>query len=411
MSAQPYESTAPEGAAPWCPRPSRTPGRRRPLWTCSPPPPPAASSPSPSRRRWLRRRSDPQPAAPQDFGAPSVAPAASTPPGAPPHRSTHLGRAGRPRPAGGRGRARQRGRAGERDHGSRSARLHRVHPTAGLRPGLPRRPACRPPRRRPPSPSRSRSGETPDDVQGDAPSAKRFLGMQLRRPRRGDLLDENVDEPGPSAPVAAWPTDVGVAVVATAEPAAPVPWGPPAEPADSEPVGLRRPRPRAGSAGARSHRPPSSLAPSRLPPSRLWSPPLSSRSSAEPVVAAEQMVSAEPRRGRADSPARAVVAARARGGLEPVATPVPVPAADDELRALRTPLEASDARRVAAEQRADNAVAYAQQLQAELTGCGRTSRPRLQAAEYASAPPPTRPRTGRSGTARRRRRSPSWRRR
>ena len=108
------------------------------------------------------------------------------------------------------------------------------------------------------------SGETADDVQGDAPSAKRFLGMQLRRPRRGDVLDENVGEAGPSAPVAAWPTDVGVAVVATAEPAAPVSWGPPAEAGRA--VGYAGPRPRAGSAAVDARRNPLDLVPVEAPP-------------------------------------------------------------------------------------------------------------------------------------------------
>ena len=77
---------------------------------------------------------------------------------------------------------------------------------------------------------------------------------------------------------------------------------------------------------------------------------------AEPVVSAEPLVAAEP----AAVPEQ-IVAPEPVVTVEPVATPVPVPAADDELRGLRTSLEASDARRVAAEQRADHAVAYAQQ--------------------------------------------------
>jgi chromosome segregation ATPase len=60
---------------------------------------------------------------------------------------------------------------------------------------------------------------------------------------------------------------------------------------------------------------------------------------------------------------------------------MPLPAADEELRSLRTSFEASEARRTAADQRADNAVAYAQQLQAQLTQVTADLEGRLQAAE------------------------------
>jgi len=65
----------------------------------------------------------------------------------------------------------------------------------------------------------------------------------------------------------------------------------------------------------------------------------------------------------------------------PVVPLLPVPPADDELRSMRTLVEASDARRAAAEHRADNAVAYAQQLQAELTRVQTELEGKLQAAE------------------------------
>ncbi|MFI5100077.1 MAG: hypothetical protein ACHQE5_06130, partial [Actinomycetes bacterium] len=69
----------------------------------------------------------------------------------------------------------------------------------------------------------------PTDADTATPGAKRFLGMQLRRPRRADGTpdEQEAQLAGPPAPVAAWPTDVGVGVVADAEPATPAPWGPP----------------------------------------------------------------------------------------------------------------------------------------------------------------------------------------
>jgi hypothetical protein len=199
------------------------------------------------------------------------------------------------------------------------------------------------------------------DVQADAaPSAKRFLGMQLRRPRRGEGAVDPVVEPGPEAPVAAWPTDVGLAVVATAEPAVPTPWGAPVEQADvvAEAVADVAPV----EAVAVDDSPVDVVA-------------------AEPVAAESVVAEPEAAEPVVVDPAFAVeptFAVEPMFAVEPVATPMPAPAADD---ALRTSLEASDARRVAAEHRADNAVAYAQQLQAELTDVRADLESKLQAAE------------------------------
>ena len=109
-----------------------------------------------------------------------------------------------------------------------------------------------------------------------------------------------------------------------------------------------------------------------------------------PVEAPAEAVAEAPAEAVADAPAEAVAEAPVQAVAEiplpfllpePVAPPVPVPAADDELRSLRLSAEASDARRTAAEQRADNAVAYAQQLQADLTQVTADLEGRLQASE------------------------------
>lgn len=208
-----------------------------------------------------------------------------------------------------------------------------------------------------------------DDADGSAPPAKRFLGMQLRRPRRGDApADGETVELGPEAPVAAWPTDVGLPVVATAEPATPAPWGVPVATAAEALVEL-----------------PMFLAPADSVPADLPAEPMPV--DVTPVEAPVASAVEAPVEAALESPveaAQAPVEAVAQTPLplpELVAPPVPVPAADDELRSLRLSAEASDARRTAAEHRADNAVAYAQQLQAELTQVTTDLEGRLQASE------------------------------
>jgi hypothetical protein len=219
---------------------------------------------------------------------------------------------------------------------------------------------------------------------GTTPSAKRFLGMQLRRPRRGDAaLDGTEVEQGPQAPVAAWPTDVGLPVVATAEPATPAPWGPPALPAlpaadgssgdvpQDDFVDLLPPvdAPRA-EARPLDEGPvdsvPAEAAPADAAPVDVT-----------PIEAAP--VESAPVESAPVEPVDAAPVETAP--VEPPPTPMPLPAADEELRSLRTSFEASEARRTAAEQRADNAVAYAQQLQAQLTQVTADLEGRLQAAE------------------------------
>ncbi len=202
------------------------------------------------------------------------------------------------------------------------------------------------------------------DADAAAPGAKRFLGMQLRRPRKADGTpdEQEAQLEGPPAPVAAWPTDVGVGVVADAEPATPAPWGPPVGYAVAD-----------GS---------DAVAADVLPQQVEVAP----ESVAEAVDS--QPVSAEPvpTEPVAAEAAATELVAPAPVALEPVAAvPVapllPVPPADDEVRSMRTLVEASDARRAAAEHRADNAVAYAQQLQADLTRVQTELEGKLAAAE------------------------------
>ena len=188
------------------------------------------------------------------------------------------------------------------------------------------------------------------------PTAKRFLGMQLRRPRRADgsPADEAESLPaGPPVPVAAWPTDVGLPVIADAEPATPAPWGPPV-----------------GYAVSDSGHDAADTIPAQAPESYSWDvqPPSAPTVGTAPVEVAEQVppVPAAP----SDLPTAL-----------PVPVPVPVASGDEEVRALRTLLDASEARRSEAEQRADHAVAYAQQLQADLTRVQSELEAKLQATE------------------------------
>jgi hypothetical protein len=177
-----------------------------------------------------------------------------------------------------------------------------------------------PPPLAPPAVARPAS---PEADQG--PDARRFLGMQLRRGRRADAEPQpGYPQPvSPQAPLAAWPTDLGGAVLADAEPAAayvpPAPWGGPVvtegEPQHAVDLG------------------PTDAPPTDAPP--------------------------------AEAPDEAPVQA-----LAPVIPLAPEPApqhsADDEVRALKALLQTSEGQRAASEHRAEQAVAYAQQAQAEL---------------------------------------------
>jgi ribonuclease E len=198
----------------------------------------------------------------------------------------------------------------------------------------------------------------PAESEAGAPAAKRFLGMQLRRPRKADgtPLDEpDAQSDGPAAPVAAWPTDVGVGVVATAEPDSPAPWGPPVGFAATDASGIVH----------------EDLLP--LPVPEAPAPEPAAQPVAEPVLA-------EPAAPLVVDPAGQPVAVDAAPVVQ-VAPLLPAPPADDELRSLRTMVEAADARRTAAEHRADNAVLYAQQLQSELTRVQSELEAKLQASE------------------------------
>ncbi len=196
------------------------------------------------------------------------------------------------------------------------------------------------------------------------PGAKRFLGMQLRRPRKADGTPGDEQEPQPEAapsPVAAWPTDVGVGVVAHAEPASPAPWGPPVGYAAPDEYGTAEP----DAVPVQAVEPlPEALAEPVAEP--VFVEPVATA----PVPVAVETVAVQP-------------VALEPVALEPVpvATPVPAPPAHDEVRAMRTLVDASEAQRTAAEQRADNAVAYAQQLQAELTRVQSELEGKLQASE------------------------------
>ncbi len=147
--------------------------------------------------------------------------------------------------------------------------------------------------------------EGADPLVSEPEAPKRFLGMQVRRAKKVSeptdvettALDPAAAYPA-SAPLAAWPTDVAMPVVAHAEPAQQAAAGP----ADLVPV-------------------------------------------------------------------------------EAVEIPVAPVADDSEVRALRAMVEASEAGRVEAENRASLAVAYAQAAQAQLTDASAKAQAQIQAAE------------------------------
>jgi hypothetical protein len=201
-----------------------------------------------------------------------------------------------------------------------------------------------------------------------AEAPKKFFGMQVRRPKKAPETVDTVEGPLPVAPqanaghevldpaapvqevrsatyeavvapVAAWPTDVGVSAVADAEPSEAE--GGYTSPAQYAPIDLLSAPP--------------AQAPTQAP--------------AEPAVEAHTPA----------APAMVPVAA-------PVPTPVVeapmAPSADAaEAAALRAQLGMSEAARLAAENRADQAVAYAQQTQARLQQLEADGQARIQAAE------------------------------
>lgn len=193
---------------------------------------------------------------------------------------------------------------------------------------------------------------TASEVPAEPAAPKKFFGMQVRRPKKVADPVDTADEPpyGPPpvpvptgaapaydavvAPVAAWPTDVGVAAVADAEPQQAA--GGYAAPAQFAPIGLLSP-------------------------------------------------------GPADTvPAQPPVEAAAEAAVSPTAAPAPTPvpeapvgpAADSvEVAALRAQIGVSESQRLAAENRADQAVLYAQQTQARLQQLESDGQARIQAAE------------------------------
>jgi hypothetical protein len=205
------------------------------------------------------------------------------------------------------------------------------------------------------------TAEVPAPATADAP--KKFFGMQVRRPKKpveaepvDDALavtpppfagHEILDPDAPVqevrsatyeavvAPVAAWPTDVGVSAVADAEPTQ--------------------------AAGGYS-------APAQFAPIDLLAAP--------PVEAA----TAAP--ASAEVTAEAVAVEAAPLAPTPVVEAPTAPSADAaEAAALRAQLGVSESARLAAENRADQAVAYAQQTQARLQQLESDGQARIQAAE------------------------------
>ena len=171
-----------------------------------------------------------------------------------------------------------------------------------------------------------------------ANAPKKFFGMQVRRPKKSAEA-EAAEAPGSAAPpafdavvapVAAWPTDVGVPVVADAEP----------------------------HAAAGGYATPAAFAPIDL-------------LAAAPV----------------GTPVEVVPSTAPFAPVAPVAE-APAPSApapnDAEVAALRALLEASEAQRLAAENRADQAVTYAQQTQSRLQQLESDGQARIQAAEAKS---------------------------
>jgi hypothetical protein len=225
----------------------------------------------------------------------------------------------------------------------------------------------------------------------DAETApKKFLGMTVRRPKKpAPAVDAPVDvrvdvpvdaPPAPYeaagqpavpaseyvaivAPVAAWPTDVGVPAVAEAEPhqavsahAAPAAFAPidllAAVPADTVPV-------QASVEAAVA-------APAPVPPALPVPVPV-----AVPVAGPAPVPVAGP------APVPAPAPAPTPALQEPAVAPVD-PA---ELASLRAQLGVTEAQRLAAENRADQAVAYAQQTHARIGQLEADGQARIQAAE------------------------------
>lgn len=205
------------------------------------------------------------------------------------------------------------------------------------------------------------------EVPVEAEASKKFFGMSVRRPKKSDAPAEPVEvaaqapsfsyePPAPAsayeavvAPVAAWPTDAGVSAVAGAEPT--LAAGGHSAPAAYAPIDLFS----AGPTG------PADSAPTQAP-----------------VEAPVEAVVADPVAPPVADPVAAAVAV-------PVPEAPSAPVVDAaEVAALRAQLGASESARLAAENRADQAVAYAQQTQARLQQLESDGQARIQAAETKS---------------------------
>ena len=195
-----------------------------------------------------------------------------------------------------------------------------------------------------------------------AEAPKKFFGMQVRRPKKSaeaEVADAPVASAPPAfdavvAPVAAWPTDVGVPVVADAEP----------------------------HSAAGGYATPAAFAPIDLLAAAPVSPPVEVVTSTagiadpfQPPVEAPTMTPVEADQTTPFAPVAPV--------SEAVAPSAPAPN-DAEVSALRALLEASEAQRLAAENRADQAVTYAQQTQSRLQQLESDGQARIQAAEAKS---------------------------
>jgi hypothetical protein len=176
---------------------------------------------------------------------------------------------------------------------------------------------------------------TPDAAAPEAP--KKFFGMQVRRGKK------QTQEP---EAVAAWPTDATVPVVADAwqQPESPNPGGydQPVVPESSQQVPASAPQ------GLYAAMDDAAAAASVSAPVQA------------PVVAAPE-------------PAQAVTA-----------EPDPVHAYQEQVRVVRAQLESSEGARLAAESRAEQALAYARQAQTQLEDAEKASRTKVEAAEAKS---------------------------
>lgn len=241
---------------------------------------------------------------------------------------------------------------------------------------LPAQLAAPAPEAAPALPSAAQESDAPLEPVNTAP--KKFFGMTVRRPKKSapaadapvdpmpEAYEAAVQPPAPTsayeavvAPVAAWPTDVGVSAVAEAEPQQAA--GAHAAPAAFAPIDLLAP------VGA-------DTAPVQAPVHVPVDVPFGVA-----VDAADQA----PTQVLTPVPADVPVA---QAAPEPAPTPVlqepavaPVDAA--ELASLRAQLAVIDGQRLAAENRADQAVAYAQQTQARLGQLESDGQARIQAAE------------------------------